>query len=121
MNLSKKPLYTVPVASTAFGDGGAYMLLGTIRYNYRRGGTCYRSGIRFKRVLATRTYSESASKVWHIEGSYDVLVEIEESSWVEEIQADTLDIQRRRGETWEMHHYMIYLDSSGTFEVVAES
>ena len=121
MNPSKKPLYTVPVASTAFESGGAYMLLGTIRYEYYREGVHHRSGIRFKRIKATRTYSESASKAWHIEGAYDTLVEIENSPWVEELQADTADRQRRLGEKWEMHHYMIYLDSSGTFEVIAES
>jgi len=39
------------------------MLLGTIRYDYWREGVRYRSGIEFKRVPATRTRSESASKV----------------------------------------------------------
>ncbi|HEY8749541.1 MAG TPA: hypothetical protein VIM11_16275 [Tepidisphaeraceae bacterium] len=121
MNSSKKVLYTVPVASTAFESGGAYMLLGTIRYNFDRDGVNRRSGIRFKRIKATRTYSESASNAWHIEGAYDTLVEIENSPWVEELQGNTADRQRRIGETWEMHHYMIYLDSSGTFEVIAES
>jgi hypothetical protein len=121
MNLAKKPLYAVPVASTGFDGGGAYMLLGTIRYNYEREGVHYRSGIRFKRPGVTRTHSESFSRVWHIEGSYDTLVEIENSPWVEELQADTADTQRRLGQKWEMHHYMIYLDSSGTFEVIAES
>ncbi len=121
MDPSKKPLYTVPVASTSFDNGGAYMLLDTIRYDYGREGSHYRSGVRFKRPIATRTYSENASKAWHIEGAYDTLVEIENSPWVAEIQAATADIQRRFGQKWELHHYMIYLDSSGTFEVIAES
>jgi hypothetical protein len=121
MNSSKKPLYTVPVASTSFESGGAYVLLDTIRYNYCREGTNYRGGIQFRRIEATKTHSESASTVWHIEGAYDTLVEIEESPWIEQIQADTSDRQRRHGERWELHHYMIYLDSFGTLEVIAQS
>jgi len=46
------------------------------------------------------------------------LVEVEASSWVQEMRADT-DKQWR--DKWEMHHYMIYLDSVGCFEAIAES
>lgn len=48
-------------------------------------------------------------------------MEIENSAWVEEIQADMAALLKLTGETRELHHYMIYLDSSGTFEVIAES
>lgn len=116
-----KHLYTISVPSTEFESGGAYMVRGTIRYEYYRGGAVHRSGIRFKRVYATRTRAESCCKVCDIEGAYDTLVEVMDSKWVPELQTDTIDRQLKLGEEWEMHHYMIYLDSSGCFEVVAES
>lgn len=38
----KMTLYKVPVASTAFEGGGAYMLCDTIRVEYYRNGGFYR-------------------------------------------------------------------------------
>ena len=111
----KKPLYQVPVPSTEFEGGGAYLCGDTIRFEYYRDGILYRSGIRFHRVPAARTRAERCCKSWHIE-AYDTLVEVEKSSWVEEIRAETSE--RWRNE-WETHHYMIYLDSSGCFEIIA--
>jgi hypothetical protein len=40
---------------------------------------------------------------------------IEASAWLAEMRNDTPE------STWEMHHYMIYLDSAGCFEVIAAS
>jgi hypothetical protein len=117
----KKNLYTVPVPSTAFDLGGPYMLLGTLRFSYQREGIDYRGGILFNRVYASRKYGEYASTAWQIEAAYDTLIEIENSSWVEELQAEAKDAQRRRDERWEMHHYLIYLDSFGAFEALADS
>jgi hypothetical protein len=37
---------------------------------------------------------------------------------VEEIRAGT---QEQSRDKWQMHHYMIYLDSVGRFEFIAES
>jgi hypothetical protein len=48
----------------------------------------------------------------------DVLVEVEDSEWVREIRADT-DSDKR--EPMVMHHYAIYLESIGTWEIIAES
>lgn len=115
---SKKPLYQVPVPSNEFEGGGAYLCGNTIRFEYYRDGILYRSGIRFHRIPATRTRAERCCTAWHLEGTYDTLVEVEGSQWLEEIRAETSD--RWRNE-WETHHYMIYLDSSGCFEIVAAS
>jgi len=116
----RKALYQPPVASTEFSTEA--MLYGNeIRFGYVVDNLERFGGIRFKRTWAKRTRSESACTVWHIDGAYDTLVEIENSSWVAEVQAETLDSQRKRGESWNMHHYMIYLDSVGCFEFLAES
>src|SRR5258706_3863925 len=115
----KKPLYKVPVPSTSFTSEAA-LCEDVIRFAYERESTEYRTGIRFKRVWAGRTRAESACTEWHIAGAYDTLVEVEGSPWLAELRAATADIQRRHGEKWEMHHYMIYLDSTGCFEFIAE-
>jgi len=113
---SKKPLYQIPLPSTEFED---VSLCGPVlRFQYRRDGMPYRSGIRFNRTAANRTRAERCCTAWHVEGAYDILVEVEGSQWVEEIRADTQEMWRNK---WEMHHYMIYLDSAGCFEVIAES
>jgi len=120
MNMtSKKPLHTVPVASTSFTihayfDGQTE----AIRFGYRKDGTTQQGGIRFNHALAVRTRSERCCTAWHIDGAYDTLVEIEGSSWVEEMRADTAEQWKNK---WAMHHYMIYLDSAGCFEVIADS
>lgn len=111
---TKKPLFEVPVPSTDFVREATY-LGATIRYEYIRGDTAYRAGIRFVRAAATRSRSERACTAWHIEGSYDTLVEVEDSPWVDEIRADTSEPWRSE---WPMRHFMIYLDG-GCFEVLA--
>lgn len=114
--LSKGPLHQVPVTSTEF-EGDATLCYDVLHFQYYRGDVLHRSGIRFRRVAATRTRVERCCKVWHID-AYDRLFEVEDSSWVDEIRADTDEQWRYK---WEMHHYMIYLDSAGCFELIAES
>ena len=50
--------------------------------------------------------------------TYDNLVEVKDSEWVKELKENTSEMFRS---TWDMHHYMIFLDSSGCYEVVAQS
>ena len=116
----RKVLYQLPVASTEFSFE-AILYGNEIRFGYVADSLERFGGIRFKRTWAKRTRSENACTVWHIDGVYDTLVEIEDSSWVAEVQAETIERQRKLGESWNMHHYMIYLDSVGCFEFLAES
>ncbi len=120
MNL-KQPLYSIPVASSGFvaeaywdGEGP----LPAIRFAYQMDGIEYHGGIEFRCVLAMRKRAERCCTTWHIEGACDTLVEVEDSSWVREIQLDTGEQWRNQFKT---HHYMIYLDSAGCFEVIAAS
>lgn len=117
----KRFLYTVPVPSTSFiseahFDGGGTSP--TIRFGYRQDGKDCVGEIAFIKVLAVRTRAERCCTAWHIEGAYDTLVEVDDSEWVEEMRADTPGQWRDK---WQMHHYMIYLDSAGCFEIIGES
>ncbi len=121
MDESKSVLYVVPVASTSFLDEAYFDGRGrepAIRFEYENDGEEFRGAIAFKKVLAIRSRAESCCLPWHIEGAYDTLVEIEQSSWAEELKRDMHDVWRAQVE---VHHYMIYLDSVGCSEVLAES
>jgi len=114
---SKISLYQVPVPSTQFMRE-ADLCGDVIRFGYCKQELIYKGGIRFNRILATRTRAERCCTSWHIEIAYDTLVEVEESPWIEEMRA-AIDVNWR--DRWQMHHYMIYLDSVGCFEIIAES
>ena len=113
---SMTPLYQPPVASTSF-SGEADFSYPVLRFQYRRAGVLYRSGIRFEMITASRMRTERCCTVWHIE-AYDTLVSVEGSAWLKEIVADTDETWRHK---WKMNHFMIYLDSAGCFEFIAES
>lgn len=118
---SKKPLYTITVPSTSFTTEAYFDGQGispAIRFGYEKDGVMHQGEIKFSKVLAVRTRAERCCKAWHIEEVYDTLVEVKSSLWVEEMRTDTTEQWRNK---WEMHHYMIYLDSAGCFEVIAES
>jgi hypothetical protein len=115
--MQKTPLYQVPVPSTAFTTE-AELCGQEIRFSYIDvHGRELKGGIAFSGVLATRSRAERCCSVWHIEDAYDTLVEVLHSDWVRVMRSATQ--QTWRGE-WKMHHFMIYLDSVGAFELIAD-
>ena len=103
----KVTLYTVPVASTSFTSEAHFDGSGTdpaIRIAYVENGRHHEGGIEFKGVAAVRLRAERCCTVWHIEKTYDTLVEVKNSAWVEEIHAE---IQAEWRGHWQIHHYMI--------------
>jgi hypothetical protein len=121
MTSDKRPLHTIPVPSTSFTKEAYFDGQGLspkIRFAYKSGDVVHEAGIKFNRVLGVRIRAERACTAWHIEGAYDTLVEVQDSPWVEELRRDTT---KQWKDKWETHHYMIYLDSAGCFEVIAES
>jgi hypothetical protein len=92
---SKKPLHTIAVPSTTFTTEAYFDGQGitpSIRFGYERDGTIYRGGITFSKVAAVRSRAERCCTAWHVEGAYDKLVQVDASSWVEEIRADTQEL-----------------------------
>jgi hypothetical protein len=117
----KKPLKEINVPSTSFSREAYWDGRGAapaIRFLYKRAGVEYSSGFEFHHVAAMRKRAERCCTAWHVEGAYDTLVEVEGSDWGKEILADTKEGWKTE---WEQHHYMIYLDSTGCFEVIAAS
>ena len=119
--ISKRQLGELPTPSTAIisgvsvvGDGGSV----TLRFEFDRDGDIFKSGVTFARVRATQWRAESHCTRWHIEGAYDTVVEVEVSPWVAELEASQSSSPRT---PWVMKHFMLFIDSEGCFEFVAES
>jgi hypothetical protein len=117
----KVPLGVLPVPSTSFTSDAALEAPGgevNLRFEYRRGGGRYRSGVHFEKVRAYRFRAESHCTAWHVDGAYDTVAEVEDSDLVAELMAAE---PAETWGSWEMHHFMLYVDSAGCFEVVAAS
>lgn len=80
---------------------------------------CERSfGVLFTKPRAFRKREETYCTGWHIKDAYDTVCEINESDWVAELRNDAVPEWR---DHWVMCHFMIYVDSFGCLEVIAES
>ena len=75
-------------------------------------------GVLFIKPRAFRKRAEIYCTVWHLTDTYDTVCEVKESDWVAELRNDAVPDWRDR---WDMRHFMIYVDSFGCLEVVAES
>jgi hypothetical protein len=111
-------LMRLPIPSTEMDEvtllhaRGALSL--RLEYGEREGST---GQFRFERARAHRHRAESHCPAWTV-GAYDRLVEIDESPWLQELVAAMPEDMR---DLFEMHHYAIYLDSFGCYEVVASA
>jgi hypothetical protein len=77
----------------------------------------FAAGLRFVRVRAFRWRAEVHSTVWQIDGAYNSLVEVVDSDWVSELhEAEPSDHHH-----WEIHHFMVYVEDSGSYEVASET
>jgi hypothetical protein len=117
----KVQLGTLPVPSTSFTSDVVLEAPGgtvTLWFEFRRGSDRYRAGVRFEKVRAYRFRAEGHCTAWHVESVYDTIAEVTDSDWVGELMA--AEPAQRWGE-WEIHHFMIYMDSAGCFEVAAQS
>jgi len=72
----------------------------------------------FTKPRAFRLRAETHCTVWHVQDTYDTVCEVKPSDWVEELRDDSV---REWRDFWTMRHFIVYLDSFGCLEVVAES
>jgi hypothetical protein len=117
-NPTKNRLYELPTAwltdtDPVLEDSGQYV---SIWFTYYDPGREIRTGLRFTTPRAYRWRAEGHSTVWHMEGAYDILVEVVDSEWVRELKESQMD------ETpWTIRHFLIYIEDSGAYEIAAES
>ena len=119
--MQKLKLLELPLASTAvtrgptlYTDGGELLLSMDFDEDGRKRSAC----IRFTRQRAFLMRSEIYCTPWHVTETFDTVCEVQGSEWVQELRSAAVPEWRDR---WVMRHFMIYLDSFGCLEVVAES
>jgi hypothetical protein len=76
------------------------------------------ASLRFVKQRAFRKRAESHCAAWHVADAYDTVCEVRESDWTRELRSDSMPRWR---DFWVMRHFMIYVDSFGCLEVIAES
>ena len=112
--------YVLPVPSTDLDgpvrleDDGSQV---TLSFECAASGKRVVGRLRFGKVRAYRHRAEVYCTAWHIEDAYDTLVEVQSSRWAEEIRSQT---SRGWTEEWTLRHFMIYLDSAGCYELLAD-
>ncbi len=110
--------YELPVCSTDSVTDPIVWCFGktaTIFFDYFVSGEPRRSGIRFVETIALRTYNE---RFGQIAGNYDHLTEYLDSPWLSELERRSDRLYR--DELASYRHFGIYLDSAGSFEVLAK-
>jgi len=117
--MKKRTLFALPCASTSIvleptlvGKEGNLLLSATCDDDGRE----RLVSVLFVGVRAFRHRAESLCTVWHVEGAYDTLCEVEDSEWVKELRRDAVPEWR---DHFVMRHFMIYLDSYASLEVIA--
>lgn len=119
--MQKLPIFSLPYPSTAAvheprlvdeGRGLLFSLVCDVDGHERQ------VGVLFVKPRAFRKREEIYCTPWHVKDAYDTVCEVKESDWVAELRNDAVPDWRDR---WVMRHFMLYVDSFGCLEVVAES
>lgn len=119
--VASEDFYMLPEASTSSISGVRLEFSGgtlSLLFDYDRDGEIYNGGLVFKKVRSHSHTAESHCPAWKIEASYDKLVKLSDSEIIKELLENTAKDQKN---SWSLNHYMIYFDSDGCYEVVAES
>ena len=118
--MEKRPLFSLPYPSTAAIHGTTLVDQGDLLLSLvcDDDGRERPVGVLFVKPRAYRTRAETLCTAWHVKDVYDTVCEITESDWVAELRDDAVPEWR---DHFVMRHFMIYVDSFGSLEVVAES
>ena len=119
--MEKQKLLVLPFASTSiisepmlYTDGGDLLL----SMNFDDEGKMCSTCLRFVKQRAFRKRSEIYCTGWHVVDVFDTVCEVLDSDWVSKLRAVCALEWRYK---WAMRHFMIYVDSFGCVEVIAES
>jgi hypothetical protein len=119
--VTKIKLGEIPVASTSFMrdvtlsfDGASLRL----QFEFQQNGRTREGSLVFRGARAHCHRAEGVSTAWQVEDAYDTICEVAGSAWLSEV----LELSNSRGHPDpDLRHFMIYLDSAGSFEVLARS
>ncbi|MCL6605222.1 MAG: hypothetical protein K6T94_20350 [Paenibacillus sp.] len=117
MKLEEQWVFPVPSncistsVTLTYKQGDAVLLFDF--YDEEKNDKVFNGGIKFISTIAHRHSSEKFTK--YVSGTYDKLVKIEESNWVDELQEMSPEWAKNG-----LNHFALYLDSYGLFEFVAQ-
>jgi hypothetical protein len=119
--MQKRKILELPFASSAVirdpllsTDGGDLLLWMEFDDEGKTQSVC----LRFVKQRAFRKRSETYCTAWHVIDTFDTVCEVQGSDWEQELRSASASEWRNQ---WVMRHFIIYLDSFGCVEVVAES
>jgi hypothetical protein len=118
--MDNKELWIFPVPSTCINTGVILKyekgdaILSFDYFDEEKEDNVYHHSIIFETVVCHRHSSEKFTK--SLRCSYDKLIEISNSEWVNELSA----ISPEWAEYWGIKHFSIYLDGYGLYEFVAK-
>lgn len=115
-----KKLWQLPVTSSELVDGGVKLFLqeniANIMFEYYdENNNVSKSGILFEAVEAQKCTSEMFTE--YLSGTFDCLVEIDDSKWVKQLRKLNQEIV----DYWQLKHYAIFIKSYGFFEFAARN
>jgi len=119
--MNKTPLFSLPCPSTSavrdpcLLDEDRGLVLSVVCDD---DGWARESEVLFLKPRAFRKREEVYCTAWHVQVAYDTVCEVVDSDWVAELRRDAVPEWRDR---WVMRHFIIYIDSFGCLEVVAEA
>jgi hypothetical protein len=119
--MKKKQILVLPFASTAIINEPSLCTDGSdllLAMDFDDDGQMRSVRLRFVRQRAFRKRSEGHCTDWHVVDAFDTVCEVQDSDWVTELRNASAPEWR---DHWVMHHFIIYIDSFGCLEVVAES
>ena len=119
--MNKQELFALPFPSTAVVRGPVLCTDGSdllLSMDFDDDGQKRPANLRFVKQRAFRKRSEIYCTGWHVNNTYDTICEVQGSDWVAELRDEAVPEWRDR---WVMRHFMIYVDSFGCLEVIAES
>lgn len=117
--MNARPHLSLSIPESGPGDSrvtfdGSELLL---EYEYRNSGRDLIGRLLFEKVVAYRFRNEAHSRGF-IPSSYDAVVEVVDSSWLEELVEGVPEgMIGAKGKK----HFAIFLSSNGYFEVIADS
>jgi hypothetical protein len=89
-----------------------------LRFQYDDEGVKRGAVLEFEGVRAHRHLAEGVCSAWHVEEAFDTIVDVRGSPWLEELEVVAYERGQPPGE---LHHFMVYIDGDGCYEVVARS
>ena len=118
INSSSEVLFELPEPSGWVGQPARVILDGstaTLKLTTSGGGML---AIEFQGVRAFRHSVEQLADPKIVTASYDKVVSVRSSPWLEGMKALA---EQRGGWEQELHHYALFLDGGGSYECLAES